>query len=151
MGAKTIKQAVVLSLALCFGGSSYAAEQTNSNNWRWAELNGIGERWNVREGTAKVEMNAGKIRAELMMGSGGDVLYEISGTYRLGRAGNVQDGTVDASVTTKGSDYGNRIPYKGTYMKAVIPAELSYSLGKYRETIILGDGTNAIGLMKTTR
>ena len=156
-----MKYVLALLFVLTFGASVHASEPVNGNEWRWAEINGIGKDWDKRGGRANVQMKDGKISAQLMLednsgapflfeGNNG-ALYEISGTYRLGKPGHVQEGTVNATVTTLHSDYGDHVPNKGTYSKALIPEAFRFSFGMYRETIFLSDGIKVIGLMKLTK
>ena len=79
------------------------------------------------------------------------VLYEISGTYRLGKPRLVQEGTVNAAVTTLNSDYGDHVPYKGTYRKVMRTGPRFEPDYRFTETIILSDTVNGIGLVRAVK
>jgi hypothetical protein len=145
-----MKYVFALALTLFCGAATYAAELTNGDEWRWVRISDLSDHWDVREGHATVEMKNGKISAELMLGGDKTTLYEISGTYRLGRAGVIQAGTIDATVTTFGSDFGYRDPHKGTYRKELHSTRPFDQNAGFSERIIISNGANSIGLSRTT-
>ena len=79
---------LALLFAFTFGAATHAAEVVNGNEWRWAEINGIGKDWDKRGGRANVQMKDGKISAQLMLedNSGAPFLFE-GGTGTLYKNG----------------------------------------------------------------
>src|SRR6266576_3184419 len=138
-----MKYFLALTLTIFWGVTAHAVEPAVGNEWRWVRISDLGDHWDVREGHATVEMKNGKLSAELMLGGDKTTLYEISGTYRLGRAGVLQAGTIDATVTTFGSDFGYRDVHKGTYQKELHSTRPFDSSAGFSERIIISNGANS--------
>lgn len=143
-----MKHLFAFLFALILGAGVQAAEPAKSDGWRWTKLQNASDHWEIEQGYANVEMKDGNIRAQLMLSEDGYFVYELFGTYRLGKGGSVQIGTLKVKISRKNTDFGINVPYEGTYRKDVTPADLRETLGLFRETIVLNDGLNSVGLLR---
>jgi hypothetical protein len=156
-----MKYFLALLFAFVVGAAAHAAGPTTTGEWRWIEMGNLTDHWAPREGLANVEMKNGMISAQLMLEDsngaplllegGSGALYEISGTYRLGKPGLVQEGTLNVTVTTLHSDFGDHVPNTGTYRKVMRSGPPMKPDYRFTETIILSDTVNAFGLIKATK
>jgi opacity protein-like surface antigen len=132
-------------LIACLGSSAWAAEP----QWNWIEVQSTGQGLRTDQGQAEVKVEKRSIRITFFFQGGAGVFHVFRGT--LGpprdrpRFKTVVGFDASGVFTTEGTDYNEKTPMRGTYVKD------SYS-GKDRsqmnlsciETIVLSDGYNTV-------
>lgn len=156
-----MRHSIVTSLlifSLAANSAAIAAEQVGKGQWLWIHIDAAPntgpepDGWWKVEGMADVEIQNGKIKAELYDGK--NDFYRLSGTMvseKLLQKG-LQKFTVHARMTTINSDAEMNVPYDGTYRKIFGDKNSDNpSFNRDVEVIVLSNDEGTVELLRSQK
>ena len=118
-------------------------------DWTWTQVMSTGQGLRTETGRATVTTDKRSIRISFFYEQGEDVDHAFRGTLGPPRVRprfkNIRGFDITGLLTTEGTDYNDKDPMRGTYLKDTYPGRARNKTDvSCMETIVLSDGYNTI-------